>query len=318
MSELISVIVPVYNVEKYLSKSIDSIINQTYSCIEIILVDDGSTDKSGQICDELGMKDNRIRTIHKKNGGVSSARNRGIDEAKGQYIVFVDADDWVEEKYIEYLARLITEDNVQLGMVGYVKRRNITDVLSDECINNKKIEINREEALNLILANEENLGYIWNKIYFKKIIVENQIRYNENILLWEDLLFCCEYISKVQNISFFNAKLYNYYEREGSAVNTNSLEKELSKVYAAEHIKKVADSEVALCYLNSKSDFVKLSNWLCAKAYYSLLMYMAKNRVYKDIELKEEIMKKIRPYFFYLSIHDKLGFILILKHIKRK
>lgn len=101
MNPLISVIVPVYNVERYLNQCIDSILAQTYKDFELILVDDGSKDKSGEICDEYVKKDSRIRVFHKKNGGVSSARNYGIDNAQGTYICFVDSDDWVDETYLE-------------------------------------------------------------------------------------------------------------------------------------------------------------------------------------------------------------------------
>ena len=103
MEDLISVIVPVYNVEKYLNKCIDSIINQTYKNLEIILVDDGSQDSSGKICDEYTKKDNRIKVIHKENGGVSSARNIGLNNATGEWIAFIDADDWVDEEYLQTL-----------------------------------------------------------------------------------------------------------------------------------------------------------------------------------------------------------------------
>ena len=105
----ISVVVPVYNVEKYLRKCIDSIINQTYKNLEIILVDDGSPDKCGEICDEYAKKDNRVKVIHKKNAGVSSARNDGIDNATGEYIIFVDSDDWLEDNAIEIMVDKLNE-----------------------------------------------------------------------------------------------------------------------------------------------------------------------------------------------------------------
>lgn len=101
--DLISVIVPVYNVEKYLHKCINSILNQTYKNLEIILIDDGSTDNSGKICDEYALKDNRIKVIHKENGGLSSARNAGLDICSGDYIGFVDSDDYIAEDMYEYL-----------------------------------------------------------------------------------------------------------------------------------------------------------------------------------------------------------------------
>ena len=118
-SVLVSVIVPVYNVESYLSKCVESIKDQSYSNIEIILVDDGSTDSSGKLCDEFVKSDGRIKVLHKVNGGVSSARNLGIDICHGEYITFVDSDDWVEQNYIEVLLNEILTDANQLVFCKY-------------------------------------------------------------------------------------------------------------------------------------------------------------------------------------------------------
>lgn len=121
MNDLISIIVPVYNVEKYLNKCIDSIINQTYKNIEIILVDDGSTDNSGKICDEYLLRDSRIKVIHKNNGGLSSARNEGINISSGEYIGFVDSDDWVEPNMYEEMYKKILYSNADIVDCGYWK-----------------------------------------------------------------------------------------------------------------------------------------------------------------------------------------------------
>ena len=114
----ISIIVPVYNVEKYLRKCVDSILNQTFKDFELILVDDGSIDTSGKICDEYNLKDNRIKVIHKENGGLSSARNAGLDIAQGEYIGFVDSDDWIELDMYEELYKICKENDTDVGIVG--------------------------------------------------------------------------------------------------------------------------------------------------------------------------------------------------------
>ena len=119
MDEKISVIVPVYNVEQYLERCVDSIINQTYKNLEIILVNDGSTDNSGQLCDELAKKDDRIRVIHKKNGGLSDARNVGIDEAESELIGFIDSDDYIDEDMYELLINNMKNANADLSMCGH-------------------------------------------------------------------------------------------------------------------------------------------------------------------------------------------------------
>ena len=116
MEELISVVVPVYNVEKYIDKCINSIINQTYKNLEIILVDDGSPDNCGNICDEYAKKDNRIIVIHKENGGLSDARNTGIEVSKGKYITFIDSDDYISDNYVSFLYNLIIEYKADISI----------------------------------------------------------------------------------------------------------------------------------------------------------------------------------------------------------
>lgn len=124
MEELISVIVPVYNVEKYVEKCVESIINQTYKNIEIILVDDGSTDNSGKIIDNISLKDNRIKVIHKENGGLSDARNAGLDICNGKYIGFVDSDDSIHKKMYEILYKNIKEYSANISICRIEKNRN--------------------------------------------------------------------------------------------------------------------------------------------------------------------------------------------------
>ena len=119
---LVSIIVPIYKVEPYLRRCLDSIVNQSYTNLEIILVDDGSPDNCPQICDEYASKDNRIKVIHKKNGGLSDARNAGLDICKGEYISFVDSDDWVDEKYIETLLDLAIKENVDIAIGEHEKK----------------------------------------------------------------------------------------------------------------------------------------------------------------------------------------------------
>ena len=119
MDKLISVIVPVYNVEKFLDKCISSIVNQTYKNLEIILIDDGSTDESVQICDKWQEKDNRVRLTHKENTGVSDTRNIGLEKTTGEYICFVDSDDYIEPDYIENLYKSLTENNADIASITY-------------------------------------------------------------------------------------------------------------------------------------------------------------------------------------------------------
>ena len=117
--DLVSVIVPAYNIQNYIRRCVDSIRNQTYSELEILLIDDGSTDDTGELCDEFAQQDERITVYHKKNGGLSSARNYGIERAHGTYLSFIDADDWVKRDFIEVLYQNIKRANAELSIVGY-------------------------------------------------------------------------------------------------------------------------------------------------------------------------------------------------------
>ena len=140
MDELISVIVPVYNVEKYISRCIESIMKQTYKNIEIILIDDGSTDNSGKICDEYSLKDDRINVIHKKNGGLSDARNTGLDIAKGKYISLIDSDDFVSKFFIETLYNTCKNENCEIAICEYERVYEEKEEISD-LENDNKVEI---------------------------------------------------------------------------------------------------------------------------------------------------------------------------------
>ena len=163
-SELISLIIPVHNVEKYLYECIESVICQTYTNLEIILIDDGSKDKSGEICEEYGKKDNRIIVIHQENGGVSSARNIGLEVAKGKYISFVDSDDYIEKTFIEELYKKIKENDAQISMCGLNKIDDNNEILGTYGYSKDFID-GRELLENKYIQD----GYLWNKLYSAEI-----------------------------------------------------------------------------------------------------------------------------------------------------
>ena len=160
--DLISIVIPVYKVEKYLEKCVESVINQTYKNLEILLVNDGSPDNCPKICDEYAQKDNRIKVIHKENGGLSDARNAGIDVAAGKYIAFVDSDDYVSNDYIEYMYNLIKEYNTQMATCE-------TEVINAE--KNKVIKP-REFEENIEVFSKRDLFY--NILFAKKVEINAQ------------------------------------------------------------------------------------------------------------------------------------------------
>ena len=220
----ISVIIPVYNVEKYLDKCIKSVVNQTYKNLEIILVDDGSPDNCSQMCDEWAKKDERIKVIHKANGGVSSARNVGLDNATGEYIAFVDSDDFLDLDYYEKMLEGVDFSKVDLVVSN---TRRIDDETGVGNANNSfnKDYLNTNDIDEFCaFVSEGFLPPIWNKIYKKKLIKQT---FRESILIGEDRIFNFNYLQNINNnVVIKNNLFYNYILYKGSCFN-----RERSKIY---------------------------------------------------------------------------------------
>lgn len=219
----VSVIVPLYNVEKYMKKSIDSIRNQTYKNIEIILVDDGSPDNCGQIADYYAKLDNRISVIHKENGGLFSARNAGLKISTGDYIMFVDSDDWIEKNMIEEMLRKYHDDSIDLVICNYNKiyeNYSQTNYLNfkEEIIDVKKIGL--DQYLYTYFFNYRHGDEVCNKLYKAEIIKKNNIYFEPNNEIFsEDKLFNLYYLTNVRKISTLNKSFYNYLQRENSIMH---------------------------------------------------------------------------------------------------
>lgn len=212
----ISIIVPVYNIDKYINKCIDSILNQSFVNFELILVDDGSTDDSGLICDKYANEDSRIRVIHKENGGLSSARNAGLDIAKGKYIGFVDSDDYIDKNMYKYLFEVITRDNSELAICNYREvYEDSINIGEKNKINIPSSEIyNKYEILNKLYTHESGqIVVAWNKLYRKELFDEERYpigRIHEDEFLIHRILYKCN------KISYINDDLYYYLQRENS------------------------------------------------------------------------------------------------------
>lgn len=218
MEFLISIIVPAYNIENYIERSIRSIMNQTYSNLEIIIVDDGSTDKTGIIIDRLAKEDQRIIPIHEKNGGVSAARNIGLDIAKGEYIGFVDGDDYIEENMYEQLISNAIRYDADISHCGY---QMVFPNRIDYYYNTKEVMIQdcKKGIYDLIKADKIEPG-LWNKLYRREIIGMNRL--DEGIRINEDLLFnYCLFKNSKKSI-FLDIPFYHYIIRKNSA-STSSI-----------------------------------------------------------------------------------------------
>lgn len=221
----LSIIISIYNCEKYLEKCINSILFQTFKDFELILVDDGSTDNSRKICDLFADKDKRIKVLHKKNQGVSIARNEGINIASGEYITFVDADDWIELEAYENLIDEIEKSNADLIIYNFnkcINEKNIKNLfLENDVVLKNKEDIHLLQA-KLLATNMKNieifnkkvigLGFPWNKIYKREIIKKYNLKFEikNKGTIFEDVLFNYKYLEYVKVVKITNKSLYNY------------------------------------------------------------------------------------------------------------
>ena len=209
----ISVIVPVYNYEKYLNKCIDSILSQTFTDFELLLINDGSTDRSGEICDMYSEKDERVKVFHKENGGVSSARNVGLENVKGEFITFVDSDDDIMELFLETVYKEIK--NVDIVYQGIIRiNNNLNKDLEFQSFENKIETVPSFFNKSMVSSH----GYVLGKIFKKQIIKNNTIRFDESVNLSEDSLFILEYLKYVVKIRLSCHKMYRYHDTPDSLV----------------------------------------------------------------------------------------------------
>ncbi|PWK93828.1 glycosyltransferase involved in cell wall biosynthesis [Hallerella porci] len=208
---LVSIIVPIYKVEPYLRRCLDSIVKQTYTNLEIILVDDGSPDGCPQICDEYAAKDKRIVVIHKENGGLSDARNAGLDICKGEYISFVDSDDWVSENYIEVMLNIAIKENADISICNHNFVHN--DGSKKNIIFEERTYTKKEALKKIILQQTLPWGASWGKIYKRKIF--NKYKFPVGII-HEDDYTSYKFIYEADKIVCIDKTLYNYFQRSDS------------------------------------------------------------------------------------------------------
>jgi len=242
----ISIIIPVYNVEPYIRKCLDSVINQTYTNLEIICIDDGSTDNSGKICDEYAKQDNRIKVFHKANGGLSSALNMGLKKFTGEYLGFVDSDDWIEPDMFEVLHKTLRHNNVSFSAVSFYM-----DYEDCSCY----AVAAREEIPNRVLTQKEMLlfAFRWfqyggfgfsvqNKLFSANII--EKLVFDENIKVAMDAKFTVNVILTDKCTGFFLCKpYYHYYQRTSSLINSKLITNELDRIKALKEIVAKSDEK---------------------------------------------------------------------------
>lgn len=218
---LISFIIPAYNAEQYIEKCVLSITSQTHKAVEVIIVNDGSTDHTTEIIDSFSRSDQRIKVIHKENAGVSAARNSGLEIAKGDYVVFVDADDYLADDFATYMLKLTTDTNADFCL----SRKCFTQKGETQTAEEKIVQLTPEETTALLLSPEVVVG-CWNKIYRREFLQENNLRFNEDLFYGEGLLFITTAAQLSQHTGVGNRKVY-YYRRnnEVSATTQFNIEK---------------------------------------------------------------------------------------------
>jgi len=300
---LISIVVPVYGVEEYLERCVDSIINQTYKNIEIILVDDESPDNCGKLCDEFAKKDKRIIVIHKKNGGLSDARNAGLEKSSGEYVCFVDSDDFVSELYVEKLLNGAIKNNADICACNF----EYTDLNDKRWIRKEKENkvYSRKEAIKDIFTTEQNTEVMaWNKIYKKSLFTQNDIRFPYG-KIHEDNFTTYKLYNKANKIALISDKLYYYVQRDNSIMAVFN-EKRFDILLALDEIKE---------YFKDKNEFkleIECNEMLI---YLSLLnnMILSNYKGKNKKEIRRKIIKNMKSYLKnkYIPKQKKLMVVLI-------
>lgn len=215
MDKLVSVVVPVYKVEKYLSRCIDSILSQTYSNLEVILVDDGSPDRCGSICDDYAQKDGRIRVIHKANEGLSRARNTGIMESEGEYIAFVDSDDCIHVNYIEHLYRMCENYNARISQCGFTRVTKKAGDIRHSPVPDYEVKLyeSRDILKRLYTPDNIELDVVWNKLYRRELF---QYAVFPEGRIYEDFATTYKLYYVAEKIAVTKEPLYYYFMSESS------------------------------------------------------------------------------------------------------
>lgn len=303
---MISIIVPVFNVEKYLPKCIESLIHQTYKNIEIILVDDGSSDKSGMICDQYAKVDSRIKVIHKINEGQSIARNKGLSIAKGEFIAFVDSDDWVNDRYCEILLSLISNSDLAICSYKKTTKKNQTTLQLKSSYD--IISLNKNHLWKEIFGKLNNA--VWNKLYKRELL--KKISFQPGIYHGEDLLFNLKYIKNCKNANMTTSKLYYYNTRTNSITKSPFSEKKKFELIS---------KDIALNYIKENCPYLLLTaQKYCFRARLNLLRGIILANVE---EAQDTLIKECESYLknnyekikYNLSSKDKIEY-LIFKNYK--
>lgn len=318
--EIISVIVPVYNVKPYLKLCVNSILKQTYKNLDIILVDDGSTDGSGEMCDEYLNIDKRIRVFHKKNGGLSDARNYGIKRAKGELITFVDSDDFIAPQMHDILYNNMKNESADISICNSKLIWSTEEAVSDNNNNNYEI-LSSKEALKIMLTNRKFQSSAWDKLYKKSLF--NNIEYPIG-RIYEDIATTYKLIHNSNKIIYSSYIGYYYFQRSGSIIHSKFNKKQLDMILAYDEMIKYFEdnsidliNEVLAMYVNAN---VIVFKEMSKDKYvdYDLEKYLKNNiKKYLKIYIESKEFSKKHKLFAIASIYSPKLFKITCSILKK-
>ncbi len=302
-SPLISVIVPIYKVEPYLEKCVQSIQNQTYKNLEIILVDDGSPDACGDMCDKFAQEDSRIIVVHRENGGLSAARNSGLDVAHGEYVGFVDSDDYIDGDMLECLYRELVAHKSELAVCRARILSEHDGQPFDTAASYSVTEYRGDEAHRYILQNLDNS--VWNKLFFREAI--GALRFPHGKIHGEDFIFVLQYLRRITQIVVLNCEKYNYIKHKNSITQSSFSKSSLDEIYVKDYIQ----DYISQYYPN----YLYLANKWCVKARINIVRQIMlsehKNTWHDELRsCREYIKRNYRSVRRDLSKKERMEYFL--------
>ncbi len=300
MKDKISVIIPIYKVEKYLNRCVESVVNQTYRNLEIILVDDGSPDKCPEICEEWAKKDKRIRVIHKENGGLSDARNVGHRMASGEYIAFVDSDDWIHKDALETLKCFLERYNAD---IVECKAFSTNKKVDDKIIDRDKIvvsEFDRESSMRALLREEPLRQTVWNKLFKRTVIKDIDFKKGK---YHEDEFWTYQVFDKAKKILFLDVVLYYYFQR---------LDSIMGQAFSLRRLDAIEGRYRRFLYIQDK--FPELEAYTKENLLFLIMYYGQQALKAADTE-KRIFFKEIEKYLKKIDVtdEDKKGYSFLNK-----
>ena len=307
---VISVIIPVYKVEAYLERCIKSVVNQTYKNLEILLIDDGSPDQCPMICDDWAKKDSRVKVIHNQNGGLSSARNTGLDISTGEYIAFVDSDDWIEPEMYEVLIQSCINNETLMAVAGRfdVQESSLIKSVGKRPKQNRVIEV--EETLSLMLSEGELDSVVWDKVFSKYLWDDIRFPMGE---IYEDIAVMYKIVVKAKRISMCDGVFYNYFHRNGSIVKSE---------FSASLIDYPNHTREMLTYISSEYPKCKASAlYVHIQAVGCLLKKMSRSKMVRESQkyttIYYEYTKELKSYTVFIlksslfTLKEKILFFVL-------